>query len=66
MKKKTYSILSKLPLVNLVVDLVCKPVMFCSPGMVDGAFDDLVEYARKHPDVLITEKVAKEIRSVKR
>lgn len=66
MKKKTYSILSKLPLVNLVADLVCKPIMFCSPGMANGAFDDLVEYARKHPDVIITEKIAKEIRSGKR
>ncbi len=66
MKKKTYSILSKLPLVSLVVDFVCKPVMFCSPGMADGAFDDLAEYARKNPDILITKKIAEEIRSGKR
>ena len=63
MKKKTYSILSKLPLVSLVVDFVCKPVMFCSPGMAD---DDLAEYARKNPDILITKKIAEEIRSGKR
>lgn len=63
MKKKTYTVLSKIPLVGLVARAVCKPVMFCSPGLSDGVYDDLMAYMQKHPDVLMTEKLAKEIRA---
>lgn len=64
-KKKTYAVLSKIPLASLVVDAVCKPVMLCSPGIADGIYDDLREYMKAHPDILITEKLAKQIRSGK-
>lgn len=62
MKKKTYKILSKIPIINALTDIIVKPVLFCSPGIADGIYDDLFEYMKKHPDILMTDKLAKTIR----
>ncbi len=62
MKKKTYRILSTIPFVNIIISLICKPVMFCSPGISDGAYDDLLSYMKDNPDILMTETLAKKIR----
>lgn len=62
MKKKTYDVLSKIPVVNVIAYLSCKPILFCSQMLDDGEIPKLLEeYAKKHPDELITEKVLKEI-----
>lgn len=65
MKKKIYDVLSMIPFVNVITDIICKPVMFCSPGMAEGIYDDLFAYMKNHPDILITEKLAKAIREGK-
>lgn len=62
MKKSTYRILQKIPVVNLVVfALGYKELMFCTPMLFDESTKLIMEYAKKHPDVLITEKLGSEI-----
>ena len=47
MKKKIYSVFSKIPIINVLTKLIIKPILFCSPGIADGAYDDLFEYVLK-------------------
>lgn len=61
MKKKAYTILSCIPVVSAIADAIIKPVLFCSPGLSDGVYDPLIEYMKKHPDELMTEKLANQI-----
>jgi hypothetical protein len=35
--------------------------MLCSPGLADGTFGPIVEYAKKHPDEVITERLGKKL-----
>ena len=63
MNKKVYNFLSKIPFVGFITRITVKPVIFCSPGLSEGVYDELFSYMRAHPNVLITEKLAKEIYS---
>lgn len=60
MKKKTYTIISHIPVLGPVVRLICEPQM-CSPGMADGVYDPVREYAKLHPDIQITKGLVQKI-----
>lgn len=64
MKKKTYRILTMIPFAKPVMMLLGKSeFMYCSPGLADGTFEPIFEYAQKHPDIVITEKLGHKILS---
>ena len=63
MKTKTYNILRKIPIAGSIAQFICQPYKFCSPGMDDGVYEPLFKYMKEHPDILMTEELAKEILS---
>lgn len=58
MKKKTYKILSRIPIVNIITFVTATPMIFCSPGIDKGIYDKVFAYMKKHPDVHMTTKLA--------
>ena len=62
MNRKVFNILTKIPVVGLVTYIIYRPYLFSSVGMDEGVYDDLLEYMHKHPDVLMTNKLAGKIR----
>lgn len=65
MKKSTYNTLSKIPIVGTIAQIICSPILFSSQGIADGTYDYLRDFAKKHPDILITDKLAKDIKKGK-
>lgn len=64
MKKKTYQLLKCLPFATTILHLTGNSeFMFCSPGLADGVFDPIKQYAKKHPDEIITERLGKKLLS---
>lgn len=62
MKRKTYRLLTMIPFVKpAMMVLGANEFMFCAPGLADGSFDPIFEYARKHPDNVITQKLGNQI-----
>lgn len=62
MKKKTYRILKKLPLGEVILRLTGNgEFMLCSPGISEGVFQSIFEYANAHPDEVITEKLGRKL-----
>ena len=61
MNKKVYAVLTKIPIIGVATNLICQPYMFSSVGYDDGVYDDLLKYMKKHPDVLMTKKLAQKI-----
>lgn len=62
MKKKTFEMLSRVPIVGTIAKLVLvDPSVFCSPARDEGLISAVNEYAKAHPDELITKKVYERI-----
>lgn len=62
MKKKTYRLLKCIPFATAILRLTGNSeFMLCSPGLADGTFGPIVEYAQKHPDEVITERLGKKL-----
>lgn len=61
MKKRTYGILSYVPLVGDIVKLTCDPMLGNSPSLDEGLPKVVRDYAVAHPDVFITKRLLKEI-----
>ena len=61
MTKKTYTVLSKIPVVSTVVRKIVDPFVFLSVGFEEGIYDPILEYMKKNPNVLMTNKLAREI-----
>lgn len=58
MKKKTYNILSRIPIINTYVKyVVCDPTMYSSPFIASDLWPKVLAYSAKHPDVQITRKI---------
>lgn len=74
--KNLYKVVSLIPILGTVIYVAHKkksgkseedrPFMFCSMGLDEGTYDDLIEYMKDHPGVKMTEKLAEEIRSKNR
>ena len=63
MTKKTYGILSRLPLAGIIVKLLCDPMLGNGPSLDEGLPQNVREYAVAHPDIFITKRLLKEITS---
>lgn len=62
MKRRTYDILNRIPIVNIaLVALGYYEMPECSQGMQEGLYEPIWEYQRKHPDEFITNRMAEEI-----
>ena len=62
MKKKTYRILKMLPFGKVVLHLTGNgKFIFCSPGIAEGIYQPIFEYAKEHSDEVITQKLGDEI-----
>ena len=64
MKRKTYSLLRRIPFGKLMLFVTGNTeVKICSQMMIDGLYEPIRKYAKLHPDAVITEKLAKKILS---
>ena len=64
MKKKTYNILSRIPIINTYVKyVVCDPTMYSSPFIASDLWPKVVAYSAKHPDEQIARKLLHNINS---
>lgn len=62
MKRKTYDVLSRIPIVNCVVGLIVDdPNLGSSLMREEGMDKPIVDYMERHPDVHITRQLAKKI-----
>ena len=61
MKRRTYEVISSIPIFGRLAKIICDPYLFSSQGRADGTYDALLEYMKKHPDVLMTNKLAEEV-----
>lgn len=65
MKKTTYRILSHIPVVDIIVQILCDPMLFSTPMLMDGLPSEVRDYMVAHPDTFITKRLYKEIMSDK-
>lgn len=66
MNKKTYAILSRVPLIGVIVkNIICDPSLHCSPMLNEGLHPAILDYMKKHPDTQITRSLVKKIISSK-
>ena len=64
MKKKKYCMLRRIPFGKLVLLVTGNTeIKICSQMMSDGLYEPIRKYAKSHPDMVITEKLAKKILS---
>ena len=62
MKKKTYEFVKHVPFGNLVLVLTGNnEFMTCSPMIEEMNLKPILEFKKEHPDIVITEKLAKKI-----
>lgn len=66
MKRVTYNIIKHIPFVKTVLSLTGNDEYFlCSQMLSDKTFEPILVYMRKHPDIVLTEKLAKQILMLK-
>lgn len=65
MTKKTYGILSRIPLAGVVFKMVCDPMLGCSLHLSEGLPRQVTDYAAAHPDIFITKRLLKKLTSGK-
>ena len=61
MTKKTYGILSRIPLAGAVFKMVCDPMLGCSLHLSEGLPRRVTDYAAAHPDIFITKRLLKQM-----
>lgn len=66
MKKKTYAVLSAVPVVGAIITVLCDPLLFCSPAMDEGLPKQVTDFMKAHPDTFITKRLFKEIMAGKK
>lgn len=63
MTKKTYGVLSKIPLVGSIVKMACDPMLGCSPSLDEGLPPKVRKYIIDYPETFITKRLLREIMS---
>lgn len=66
MKKRTFYVLTRIPLAGPIIQSVFDPMLFCSPALQDGLPKEIRNYMKSHPDTFITKRLLKEIMNGKR